>query len=65
MNISRVFIYPTHSNDAATAAAATAPRRYRMLSDADARRSVFAGQTLRIYVRYTKIMGIYSGATAE
>ena len=44
MNITLVFIYPTQSNDAAAAAAA--PRRNRMLSDADARRSVFAGQAL-------------------
>jgi hypothetical protein len=43
MNITLVFIYPAHSNDAAAAAA---PRRNRMLSDADARRSVFAGQAL-------------------
>ena len=46
MNITPVFIYSTHSNDAAAAAAAAAPRRNRMLSTADARRSVFAGQAL-------------------
>jgi hypothetical protein len=62
MNITLVFIYPAQSNDAAAAAA---PRRNRMLSDADARRSVFAGQALRIYLRNTKVVGIYSSATAE
>ena len=44
MNITPVFIYSTtHWNDDAAAAA---PRRNRMLSNADARRSVFAGQAL-------------------
>ena len=45
MNITLVFIYSTttttHSYDDAAA-----PRRNRMLSNANARRSVFAGQAL-------------------